>query len=172
MPKLGRNDACHCGSGTKYKKCHLPQDEFARTSAKFINAVAPSDGLVRFDQFFPEIADPKGRALWVFGKDPAKHQPFFLMEFYCSDPKCDCNRVMIGVVDLDQEKMGTLVSISYAFDRNDPDPGPYVDPLNPITPIGRELFPLIKDMFLNDTAFVRRLQEHYKMVKEIGRAHV
>ena len=23
----GRNDACPCGSGTKYKKCHLPIDE-------------------------------------------------------------------------------------------------------------------------------------------------
>jgi uncharacterized protein YecA (UPF0149 family) len=22
MPKLGRNDPCHCGSGKKYKKCH------------------------------------------------------------------------------------------------------------------------------------------------------
>jgi len=27
VPKLGRNDACWCGSGKKYKKCHLPQDE-------------------------------------------------------------------------------------------------------------------------------------------------
>jgi uncharacterized protein YecA (UPF0149 family) len=25
--KLGRNDPCHCGSGRKYKKCHLPIDE-------------------------------------------------------------------------------------------------------------------------------------------------
>lgn len=24
---LGRNDACHCGSGKKYKKCHLEADE-------------------------------------------------------------------------------------------------------------------------------------------------
>ena len=23
-PKIGRNDPCHCGSGKKYKKCHLP----------------------------------------------------------------------------------------------------------------------------------------------------
>lgn len=23
----GRNDACWCGSGKKYKKCHLPEDE-------------------------------------------------------------------------------------------------------------------------------------------------
>ncbi|MEQ1802750.1 MAG: SEC-C metal-binding domain-containing protein [Gammaproteobacteria bacterium] len=22
LPKLGRNDPCHCGSGKKYKKCH------------------------------------------------------------------------------------------------------------------------------------------------------
>jgi preprotein translocase subunit SecA len=26
-PKLGRNDPCHCGSGKKYKKCHMAQDE-------------------------------------------------------------------------------------------------------------------------------------------------
>jgi uncharacterized protein YchJ len=26
-PKLGRNDPCHCGSGKKYKKCHLTADQ-------------------------------------------------------------------------------------------------------------------------------------------------
>lgn len=26
-PKIGRNDPCHCGSGKKYKKCHLEEDE-------------------------------------------------------------------------------------------------------------------------------------------------
>jgi hypothetical protein len=25
--KLGRNDPCHCGSGAKYKRCHLAEDE-------------------------------------------------------------------------------------------------------------------------------------------------
>ncbi len=24
---LGRNEVCHCGSGKKYKKCHLDKDE-------------------------------------------------------------------------------------------------------------------------------------------------
>ncbi|MBX0329935.1 SEC-C domain-containing protein [Oscillochloris sp. ZM17-4] len=28
--KLGRNDPCHCGSGRKYKDCHLPIEEAAR----------------------------------------------------------------------------------------------------------------------------------------------
>jgi len=26
-PKIGRNDPCWCGSGKKYKKCHLAADE-------------------------------------------------------------------------------------------------------------------------------------------------
>lgn len=28
-PKPGRNDPCHCGSGKKYKRCHLPSDQEA-----------------------------------------------------------------------------------------------------------------------------------------------
>jgi hypothetical protein len=31
--KVGRNDPCPCGSGKKYKKCHLPQEQAARTAA-------------------------------------------------------------------------------------------------------------------------------------------
>ena len=27
MSDIGRNDPCHCGSGKKYKKCHLETDE-------------------------------------------------------------------------------------------------------------------------------------------------
>jgi hypothetical protein len=25
--EIGRNDPCHCGSGKKYKKCHLAEDQ-------------------------------------------------------------------------------------------------------------------------------------------------
>ena len=27
IPKLGRNDPCWCGSGKKYKKCHMESDQ-------------------------------------------------------------------------------------------------------------------------------------------------
>src|SRR4051794_9709980 len=30
--KIGRNDPCHCGSGQKYKKCHLPADDAAKSA--------------------------------------------------------------------------------------------------------------------------------------------
>jgi preprotein translocase subunit SecA len=26
-PKVGRNDPCHCGSGKKYKNCHMREDQ-------------------------------------------------------------------------------------------------------------------------------------------------
>jgi hypothetical protein len=31
---LGRNDACHCGSGRKYKRCCLDKDEAAALAAR------------------------------------------------------------------------------------------------------------------------------------------
>ncbi|HEY3913757.1 MAG TPA: SEC-C domain-containing protein [Verrucomicrobiae bacterium] len=42
--KIGRNDLCHCGSGKKYKLCHLPLDEAARrpAAAETPEAAAPN----------------------------------------------------------------------------------------------------------------------------------
>jgi hypothetical protein len=31
---IGRNDPCHCGSGKKYKKCHLEKDEQSDRKAR------------------------------------------------------------------------------------------------------------------------------------------
>ncbi len=36
----GRNEPCHCGSGSKYKKCHLEQDDAARIAAAAVQAAA------------------------------------------------------------------------------------------------------------------------------------
>jgi hypothetical protein len=35
---LGRNDPCHCGSGKKYKQCHLDKDEAAARDARAAKA--------------------------------------------------------------------------------------------------------------------------------------
>lgn len=32
--QIGRNDPCHCGSGKKYKQCHLAADEQAAREAR------------------------------------------------------------------------------------------------------------------------------------------
>lgn len=33
-PGPGRNDPCHCGSGRKYKNCHLAKDEEVERAAR------------------------------------------------------------------------------------------------------------------------------------------
>lgn len=33
-PRPGRNQPCHCGSGKKYKNCHLGKDEEAARTAR------------------------------------------------------------------------------------------------------------------------------------------
>lgn len=40
IKKLGRNDLCWCGSGKKYKKCHMEQDRFTERSQASINIPA------------------------------------------------------------------------------------------------------------------------------------
>lgn len=34
IPELGRNDRCWCGSGKKYKMCHLASDDRRRTAQR------------------------------------------------------------------------------------------------------------------------------------------
>ena len=33
--EIGRNELCWCGSGKKYKKCHLKKDELKRAEANY-----------------------------------------------------------------------------------------------------------------------------------------
>ncbi len=33
IPRLGRNDPCWCGSGKKYKRCHMESDARKRSQA-------------------------------------------------------------------------------------------------------------------------------------------
>jgi hypothetical protein len=53
-PPPGRNDPCHCGSGKKYKQCHLDKDQASARSARAKAAAkeAPAEGTT------PEKAPP------------------------------------------------------------------------------------------------------------------
>jgi len=43
MDKLSRNDSCWCGSGKKYKKCHMEQDLFISTIEEKVGYKIPRD---------------------------------------------------------------------------------------------------------------------------------
>ena len=39
LPKIGRNDPCHCGSGKKYKNCHMKDDQAVPNGLGFPGSV-------------------------------------------------------------------------------------------------------------------------------------
>ena len=41
QPRVGRNRPCPCGSGRKYKKCHLPADEAEHDATRSLAATLP-----------------------------------------------------------------------------------------------------------------------------------
>lgn len=49
MTKLSRNDLCWCGSGKKYKKCHLDEDDMLR-KYEFEGYVIPSKSLIKSNE--------------------------------------------------------------------------------------------------------------------------
>jgi methionyl aminopeptidase len=50
MNKLERNDNCWCGSGKKYKKCHMEQDTFINNIEKKVGYKIPRDIMKTEDQ--------------------------------------------------------------------------------------------------------------------------
>jgi tetratricopeptide (TPR) repeat protein len=71
LSSVGRNDPCHCGSGKKYKKCHLAEDE----SATVVETKAPdadellAAGWQLFEQRRPGAAEKQFRAALALKPD-------------------------------------------------------------------------------------------------------
>ena len=45
LPQLGRNDRCWCGSGRKYKSCHLASDDRKRAAERSAATTGQSAGM-------------------------------------------------------------------------------------------------------------------------------
>jgi hypothetical protein len=113
---------------------------------------------------FPERGSSECRVIHVVNNPYLPDGAYALMESYCTDPDCDCRRVMLNVVNPEISKEDYLASISYGFDREEEFAGPFLDPLNPQSKYAGELFTLVK-MVLADPAYTARLEAHYKEVK-------
>jgi len=70
--KIGRNDPCHCGSGQKYKKCHLAKDDAARSAELAAAAATAAAAQAKADaEAEAEKKDEEGKA----GDRPAPARP-------------------------------------------------------------------------------------------------
>lgn len=119
-------------------------------------------GMVPFVRLFPQQGTAETRSLIIRGDPELLDDEYGLLESYCVEVGCNCRRVMLNVVSRRRQKI--LASISYAFDRADPWPGPFLDPLNPQSRHAEMLLGLVEQV-LADPAYVARLEAHYAQVK-------
>lgn len=119
--------------------------------------------LIPFDLLFPEIAHKETRSLTLNGLPGIPNSDYGLLETYCPDPNCDCQRVMLNIVS--HHEQNQVATISYAFDRSAEDAGPYLDPFNPQSPYAETLMNVIARHLEADRAYVLRLKAHYALVK-------
>lgn len=121
--------------------------------------------LIPFYIVEPELGAEETRVMHLFAEqDGLPAGTFDLLEHYCPDPDCDCRRVMLTVVRED-DPTRSLVSINYAFDRDDPPPGPSIDRMNPQSKHAETLLKLVKDAVLTNSGYLARLERHYALVK-------
>jgi hypothetical protein len=120
--------------------------------------------LVPFYELFPEQAWAETRSITIRGHPILPDDDYGLIEAYCPDPKCDCRRVMLNVIGR-QQGPDYLAAISYGFDRKKQDAGPFLDPLNPQSQYAPALLDLAVTEILIDTAYVARLESHYRQSK-------
>ena len=121
--------------------------------------------LVPFVRVEPDLGAKETRTVTVFrSRKGIPAGTYGLIESYCPDPDCDCRRVMINVVE--RKRPGRfLAAISYGFDREAEDAGPYLDPLNEQCPYADALMRLVEEVVLSDASYVARLERHYDLVK-------
>jgi hypothetical protein len=62
--ELGRNDPCHCGSGKKYKQCHLVKDEEADRNARAKDVAPASEAPAEAQKSAPPPAKHKTHQPW------------------------------------------------------------------------------------------------------------
>ena len=126
-------------------------------------------GLLAFHSIFPDKAKAECRTIEPVRHRTLPHHTFLLVEFYCAEPRCDCRRVLLNVMDTDAGKQ--VATISYGFDPPKPpvedEEQAFLDPLNPQSELSTGLLRIFQEMIEADPAYRRRLIRHYSMWKRV-----
>jgi hypothetical protein len=125
-----------------------------------------------FSRYFPEAAQNELLA-FSMGSDPScgddedlPEGEYAFFEWYCTEPGCDCRRVMIYAVE---KTRGIMAAINYSFDPDELDlaeglSNPMLDPAHPQGPYAQYILGFFTDRAL-DNQYIEKLRNHYAMVK-------
>lgn len=146
-----------------------PRAQPARQSA--VRVPSLPGGMMPFDLVFRQVAEKETRSLTVIkaAETPVPPGAYLFRELYCTEPRCDCRRVILHVMDVDRRRVAA--SINYAFEPPEPSSGdgPQIslDPLNPQSEISSALKAIFESMIEHDAPYRARLVKHYTMWKRV-----
>jgi hypothetical protein len=135
-----------------------------------------------FDHFLPEIARAEMRLLEVPEGAGVPAGKYLLREYYCTEPDCDCRRVVVAVTPFDQVEESVAVTVSFGWERQKyykkwtrvPGmwrgmSGAILEPLAAQGPHAKRFLEIFKHA-VQDHLLVAAFRRHYALVKEIVRA--
>jgi hypothetical protein len=146
-----------------------PED--LRDLARALRQAERSDemgAMAPFAERFPDLARRETRIAIVGPNDTElPEDEYVFVENYCTDPSCDCRRVLLAVMST--KRRAQVATINYAFDppsADDLDPEQtFLDPLNLQSDLSPALLDLFEHVVLEDEAYRRRLERHYGLIK-------
>ena len=136
-----------------------------------------------FDAFPEKRTTELRTAIFADGNadDPLPDGTFIFTEYFCTDPRCNCQRVLVKVFHTRSEGAPPyeVATISYSWksstaetwDRlNSGMPNPFLDPLHRQARCASKLLDFWSTMINRDKAYASRLERHYDEIRaEIGR---
>jgi hypothetical protein len=129
----------------------------------------PPGAMMPFDALDFELAKTDSR-MWLVGQEPGLAPgTYVLREYFCTEPECDCRRVILRVHHVDS---GTIAAtLNYAFEPAVPsvgeEPQLSLDPLNPQGAAAPRLLAMFEKMVTDDRAYHARLVRHYERWKRV-----
>ncbi len=125
--------------------------------------------MVSFNTLFSDVESRELRSITPVGDPYLPERPFAFHELFCREPACDCRRVMLNVIDVEQGRH--VATINHAFEppeaRFADDGQTFLDPLNPQTDASPALLALFVKMIASDRDYRERLERHYRMWKQV-----
>lgn len=132
-----------------------------------------------FYKYFPEIAKRETREIVINRPSGTLSGGYGLLEMYCTDPECDCRRVMFNIVS--EKEKTTVAVIGYGWEDEDfyekwygekdiniinDMRGPSLNSASRQTKYAPELLEVIENVVLQDEDYVDRLKKHYEIFKQ------
>jgi hypothetical protein len=134
--------------------------------------------MIPFMERFPELAAREMRSATVSGRTDIPDGEYGFLELFCDEPGCHCRRVMIDVLRADTELNKIWATINYGWESLDfykkwggssvnaaNSQGPFLDPMNPQTPLSPALLNLFR-LLLESPDYVTRIQTHYRIFRQ------